>query len=102
MKYTAVLSEEQNGEFHATVPGLPECTVAAGTRGEAIDALRETVAEVVSRSEIIELDIATVPKSTKLSDETPWPLFGAFKEDPTWGDLFEEIERKRAGTTSAG
>ncbi len=102
MKYTAVLTEEQNGEFHAAVPGLPECTVTAGTRDEALDALRETVVEVVSRSEIIELDIATAPKSSRASNGTPWPLFGVFRDDPTWADLFEDIERKRDQATIGG
>ena len=37
--------------------------------------------------------LAAVP-----SDETPWEWFGAFKNDPTWETLFEEIEQRREAT----
>lgn len=28
--------------------------------------------------------------------ETPWEWYGAFKNDPTWGELFDDIERRRS------
>jgi hypothetical protein len=27
--------------------------------------------------------------------ETPWDIMGIFKDDPTWGEIFDEIERER-------
>jgi len=29
------------------------------------------------------------------SKETPWDMMGIFKDDPTWGEIFDEIERER-------
>lgn len=95
MKYTVVLTHQQNGEFHATVPALPECTVAAETKSEALDALRETISSVVSRSEVLELDVPGAPEAGRAGNGTPWHLFGMFREDLAWGELFDEIERQR-------
>ena len=33
-------------------------------------------------------------------DESPWQWFGWAKDDPTWDELFEEIERQREATRS--
>ena len=94
MKYTVMLKEE-NGHIHATVPGLPECVVEAPTRSEAITTIRKAISEIISRTEIIQVDVSAEPKSGGLLHDTPWEWFGAFKNDPTWGELFDDIERRR-------
>ncbi len=33
--------------------------------------------------------------ASKGPKETPWHLMGMFKDDPTWGEMFDEIERER-------
>lgn len=94
MKYTVMLKEE-NGHIQATVPGLPECVAKAPTRSEAIATIRKTISEMISRTEIIQIDVNAEPKSGNFLHDTPWEWFGAFKDDPTWGELFDEIERRR-------
>jgi predicted RNase H-like HicB family nuclease len=93
MNYTVFLTQENQGNFHATVPLLPNCHAYAPTRQEALKTIQKTITQVINRSEIIQLDIPTQPKP--LLDETPWQWFGAFSDDPTWGALFDEIERQR-------
>lgn len=95
MKYTVILTEETDGSIHVTVPGLPYCTVEAKTRDEALNIVRETITTIISRSEIVQLDVSAEPKSGSLHRNTPWEWFGAFKGDPTWGELFDEIEHQR-------
>ena len=95
MKYTIILTEEINGTYSAMVPGLPKCNIKAKTRQEALEAIREKISKIISRSELIQLDITVQPKAGKLQQETPWEIFGEFKDDPTWGELFEEIERRK-------
>jgi hypothetical protein len=56
---------------------------------------RETISQVVIHSEIFAVDIPQQPKAFTPSDEVPWEWFGVFKDDATWGALFEEIERSR-------
>ena len=93
MRYTVVLTEESDGNIHALVPGLPQCIAYAASRFEAINAIRKTVSEFVSRSEFVQIDVIAEPKS--LLHDTPWEWFGAFGDDPTWGELFEDIECQR-------
>lgn len=94
MKYTVMLKEE-NGHIQATVPALPECMVKAPTRSEALATIRQSISEIMSQIEIVQVEVSTEPKSGSLIHETPWEWFGAFKNDPAWGELFDDIERRR-------
>lgn len=93
MKYTVTITEETNGNIRACVPAFPQCAANALTRTDAINKIRKAISEIVSRTEIIQIDVDTEPKL--LHDETQWNWFGAFKNDPTWDKLFDEIERQR-------
>jgi predicted RNase H-like HicB family nuclease len=97
MKYTVILTEGTDGGIHVAVPGLPDCVVEAKTREEALAVVRETIAAIMRRSEILQLDVSVEPKSGSLQGATPWEWFGAFKGEPTWGESFDEIERQRNG-----
>jgi predicted RNase H-like HicB family nuclease len=100
MKYTVIITEAPNGDLHATVPGIPECHVHARTRSDAIQAVRHSIAQVLSRSEIVQIDVPTSPKSEHAIQDTPWELFGTFRDDATWGSLFDDIERQRTDEMS--
>ena len=95
MKYTVILTEEREDNVLAAVPGLPDCSVKAKTRNEALRLVRETITTIISRSEIVQIDVPVEPKSGSLHVSTPWELFGAFKDDPTWRELFDKIEYNR-------
>ena len=95
MKYTVVLTEKGDGNVMVAVPGLPDCTVEATTRDEALEKARETINRMMNRSEILQLDVGPEPDSGNLHFGTPWEWFGAFKNNPTWGKLFDELERQR-------
>ncbi len=95
MNYTVILTEKADGSYYASVPALLDRGIEAGTRVEAIDSVRETIANFISRSEVIKLNVHAEPKSGALHQETPWELFGQFKDDQTWGPLFDEIENNR-------
>jgi predicted RNase H-like HicB family nuclease len=94
MKYTVILTED-NGHFKATVAGLPDFDVLAKTRTEALSNVSKAISKLIARSEIIQLEVPTAPKTGSISNDIPWEWFGAFKDDPTWGELFEDIERQR-------
>ncbi|RJP26488.1 MAG: hypothetical protein C4527_15100 [Candidatus Omnitrophota bacterium] len=95
MKYTVILTEEQ-GRFQATVAGLPDCHVKANTRLDALNTIRDAINRLIGRSEIVQLEVPTNPKFSNLHSDVPWEWFGAFKEDPTWETLFDDIERQRS------
>ncbi len=98
MRYTVVLTDQLDGQIHVSVPGLPNCTVEAATRKEALQKIHKTISTIVSRSEIIQLDVPTEPKSDDLHLETPWEWFGRFEDNPTWEMVFDKVEEQKAGT----
>ncbi len=95
MKYTVIITKEKDGDVHATVPGVPDCHVRAKTRHEVIRAIRESFADFISQSEIIQLELAAGPKSESIHQDTPWKFFGVFERDSMWGEVFDDIERRR-------
>ena len=95
MKYAVILTEDDNGDFYAKVPAIPDCSVKGKSKIEAINLIRHAISDVISRSEIIQLEVPTVPKSGSLLSETPWEFFGAFQDSPEWDTLFDEIELQR-------
>src|SRR5882724_8484165 len=72
MKYTIILTEKSDGGIHVSIPALPDCTVEAGNRDEAINLARHMIAETMSRSEIVLLEVPQRPKAASSSDEVPW------------------------------
>lgn len=45
---------------------------------------------------VIHRDVGPEPDSDNLHHVgTPWEWFGAFKNNPTWGKLFDELEQQR-------
>jgi predicted RNase H-like HicB family nuclease len=95
MRYTVLLTEKMNGTIHVRVPGLPECVLDAPTRDEALEKARHTIAQIMSHTEFVQLDVPMEPTSKDIHFDTPWEMFGAFEGSPTWGSLFDEIESQR-------
>lgn len=101
MKYTILLTEKSEGGIHASVPALPGCTVDADTREDAIRLAREAIATILSRSEIVRVDVPQPPKASLTREDIPWEWFGTAKDDATWDALFDEIEENREATRRA-
>lgn len=95
MKFTVVLTEDQQGNVFATAPGLPDCSVKAANRQDVLRRMRQTIAAIISQSEILQLDVAVEPKTSGKQHETPWEFFGAYPDHPGWGQFFDEIEQAR-------
>ncbi len=96
MKYTVVLTEKSNGGIQVSVPGLPDCALEAESRDEAIRLARTAIANVMSRSEIVRVEVPQQPASP--DNEVPWEGFGSGKDDSSWNALFDDIEQKRNTT----
>lgn len=97
MKYTVILTTKPNGGIHVSIPALPNCTVEADSRDEALQLAREAIVQIVTRSEITQVDVPQLPSAVP-GDGVPWQWFGAFQEDATWNVLFDEIEQRREAT----
>ncbi|MBW4631223.1 MAG: type II toxin-antitoxin system HicB family antitoxin [Iphinoe sp. HA4291-MV1] len=86
----SVLVEEKEGEYQATVWGLPDCQVLAATREDALKNLHELVNARLQNVEIVTQEIEQ-PKS-----EHPWMKFaGKYKDDPQFDDMLADIEAYR-------
>lgn len=87
-----MLTRKDDG-MHATVPGMPECHAKSKTRNSVPSLVRNNVLEMLRKSEIVEIEIP----DDDVKGETDWRSYGygAFRDDPGWGDLFDEIERNR-------
>jgi predicted RNase H-like HicB family nuclease len=98
MQYTLILTEKTEGGIQVTIPALPTCTVEAATRDEAIRLAREAITRLVSRSEIVQIEIPQQPRATVQLRRVPWEWFGEAKADPTWDALFDDLEQRREAT----
>ena len=98
MQYTLILTETAAGGIQVTIPALPACWVEAAARDDAIRLAREAIAQLVSRSEVVHVEIPEQPQAAVSPQETPWAWFGAAREDPTWEALFDALEQDREAT----
>ena len=101
MQYTLILTETAESGIQVTIPALPACRVEAATRDDAIRLAREAIAQLVRRSEVVQVDTPEQPRAAGVSHETPWAWFGTARADPTWATLFDEIDESREATRDA-
>lgn len=81
-----VLVEQTNGEFSASLVGSPGFLVIRPTRAEAISALRHELAAKVAAGDLVDLELQPQGVSS---------LAGMFRDDPSLGDICEDIYRQR-------
>jgi predicted RNase H-like HicB family nuclease len=97
--YTTFLIGDNKMMWHATAPALPDCTVDAPTRTEAIEKIQARVTQVVEHLEVLQLPLPVTPQvangAAQAPEQTPWEWFGVFQNDPSWGALLAEIEQQR-------
>jgi predicted RNase H-like HicB family nuclease len=98
MRYILILTEKTEGGIQVTIPALPACRIEAATRDDAIRLAREAIAQLVSRSEIVQIDIPQQPRARAQPRGVPWEWFGEAKADPMWDALFADLEQRREAT----
>jgi predicted RNase H-like HicB family nuclease len=96
--YTLILTETAEGGIQVTIPALPGCRVEAATRDDAIRLAWEAIVQLVSRSEVVQIEVPAQPRATPSLQEAPWAWFGKAREDPTWEALFDALEQDREAT----
>ena len=82
MQYTLILTEKPEGGIRVTIPALPACRIEATTRDEAIRLAREAITQLVSVSEIVQIDIPLQPRATTQPRGVPWSGSGRLKPIP--------------------
>ncbi len=99
MHYKVLLQSHPDNGYTATALAIPNCVGVGESEKEALENVQNLLRETLSRSKLVTIDVdADVFKIERNPDY--W--FGAFKEDATWGELFDEIERLRDMTIEKG
>src|SRR5437868_1975642 len=85
-----VLVHPADGQFEATLVGVPDVCATAPTRKEALAALESAIAKRLDEGELVGLEI----RQRGLSG-----LFGVFRDDPTLREICEESYNERDAET---
>ena len=81
-----IVVEANDGQFAASLVGVPNVRVIGSTRTQAIDGLKKELEHRVALGELLSLDIETIGIST---------LAGKYKADSTLRTICEEVYRLR-------
>lgn len=63
MEYTVLLTGRPGLSWRATVPWLPDCTVEAPTRAEALEKIKQCISAVVNQIEVLRVQLPDTPQS---------------------------------------
>ena len=92
MRYTVLLQSYPDNGYIATALAIPNCTGVGKSEKGALENVQKLICKVLSRSKLVTIDIDI---DVFKAEHNPNRWFGAFKEDETWGELFDEIEHLR-------
>jgi hypothetical protein len=81
-----IVIEASDGQFAASLLGVPTVRVIGSTRSQAIDGLKKKLEHRVARGELLSLDVETIGVSG---------LAGKYEADPTLRAICEEAYRLR-------
>jgi predicted RNase H-like HicB family nuclease len=82
----AVLVEPTNGQFAATLAGVPGINAVGPTRSQAVDALKAELQQRLAAGELLSVELP--PRGVK-------DIAGVFADDPSLGEICEEAYRAR-------
>jgi hypothetical protein len=85
-----LLEKDKTGKETAIVLEIPDCRITADTRQQAIDGVRQLLAERLSKAEIVPLQMQ-LP-----ANPHPWMKFaGIFKDDPLFAEIANDLRAER-------
>jgi predicted RNase H-like HicB family nuclease len=85
-----LLEQDEKGKLVATVLEVPNCQAEGGTRQQALDRVKQILADRLSHAEIIPIEV------TPASPENSWMKFaGIFNDDPLFAEIAQEIRAER-------
>ena len=106
MEYNVLLTKQPAEMWRGVVLSLPGCTAEAATPEEVLARIKDNIANTLSHSYLVKLEVPgelpqsngveTLPNGKTFEEE--WPDFGIFRDDPTWGEISADIERRRDAT----
>jgi hypothetical protein len=92
MSYPILLRSKPKNGYVATALTLSNIEVEAPTREQALSEIRQVILDTLAQGEIIDLEIS---ESEPIIASTYEELSGMFKDDPTFPEFLEEVEKYR-------
>ena len=90
MTVDVLVRREPKGRYRATVLGWPECTASAASRDEAIERTRQSLVDLLTEAEIVQLDVEMRPASSTLAH-----FVGMWADDETFDRFVALMETNR-------
>ena len=87
-----IVIEASDGQFAASLVGVPTVRVIGPTRSQAIDALKKELEQRVARGELLSVDVEPIGVSS---------LAGRYEADPTLRAICDEAYQLRDAERSA-
>jgi hypothetical protein len=87
-----IVIEASDGQFAASLVGVPTVRVIGPTRSQAIDALKKELEQRVARGELLSVDVEPIGVSS---------LAGKYEADPTLRAICDEAYKLRDTERSA-
>jgi predicted RNase H-like HicB family nuclease len=86
MTYKVLVTKQHDSRYTARALVLPDVVASGTTEAEAVDHLRDTLADLQTRSRVVDIDLP-IPD---LEQGNPWVRFaGMWANDSDW-DLFQD------------
>jgi predicted RNase H-like HicB family nuclease len=77
--FSILLESNHNGNYQATVLGLPDCHAHGITREDALTNAKQALTHRLSTAELISVEIPTISTAQQLA--------GRFIDDPQWDEF---------------
>jgi predicted RNase H-like HicB family nuclease len=90
MTVDVLVRREPGGRYKATVLGWPDCTASADSRDEAIERTRQSLANLLSQAEIVQVEVGTEQQQSSLA-----PFAGMWADDETWDTFVAAMQAHR-------
>lgn len=90
MTYQVLLSRQPTNGYTATALGWPNCQVTASTREAALQQIQSAIADLLTTSEVVDLEMPTPAVAGSYAD-----TFGMFQDDPYFDRFLDEVNQYR-------
>lgn len=85
--FSILLESNPNGNFQATILGLPDCHAHGLTREDALTNAKQALTDRLSTAELVSIEIPTVSAAHRIA--------GRFINDPDWDEFQTAIGHYR-------
>jgi predicted RNase H-like HicB family nuclease len=85
--FSILIESNHDGDFRATVLGLPECHAQGATRDDALSNAKAVLTDRLATAELVSIELPPQSAARKMA--------GNFKDDPQWDEFQAAIVTDR-------